>query len=159
MGCVAMLLLGLLIVAAAVAFAIVVSADNLGGGPHYSVKLFDHHLATVNTLGAFLAGIALTLVFCLGLLMMTAGARRERRRNSELRAARRERKAAAKANPGTVNGPVVATDTAADNAARTTADTGAGAGRQEGVEGYDGDTVESPVLTKHRSRTPHLFSH
>ena len=126
-----MLLLGLLIVAAAVAFAIVVTADNLGGGPHYSVSLFDHHLATVNTLGAFLAGIALTLLFCLGLLMMTAGARRERRRSSELRAARRERKAAAKAGAGgVVAGPVE----------------------------EDADTVAGPVLTKRRSHVPDLFT-
>jgi hypothetical protein len=128
-----MLLLGLLIVAAAVAFAIVVVADNLGGGPHYSVSLFDHHLAHVNTLGAFLAGIALTLVLCLGLLMLSAGARRERRRNSELRAARRERKAAAKAGTGT--GGVVA-----------------------GPVEEDTDTVAGPVLTKRRSHVPDLFS-
>ncbi|MFC1415922.1 hypothetical protein [Streptacidiphilus cavernicola] len=126
-----MLLLGLLIVAVAVAFAIVVTADNLGGGPHYSVRLFDHHLANVNTLGAFLAGIALTLLLCLGLLMLTAGARRERRRSSELRAARRERKAAAKADTG--------------------------GGFADPVEG-DADTVASPVLTKRRLHTPNLFS-
>ena len=128
-----MLLLGLLIVAAAVAFATVVTADNLGGGPHYSVSLFDHHLATVSTLGAFLAGIALALVFCLGLLMTTAGARRERRRSSELRAARRERRAVAKAGSDTA--PV------------------AGAGSD------DADTVVGgPVLTKRRIHTPNLFS-
>jgi hypothetical protein len=142
-----MLLLGLLIVAAAVAFAIVVTADNLGGGPHYSVNLFDHHLATVNTLGAFLAGIALTLVFCLGLLIMTAGARREHRRNSELRAARRERRAAAKAGTGTDLVPAAGSRTGTDPVAATVPD-----------QGYDGETVESPVLTKRRSRTPNLFS-
>ncbi|MFC1430653.1 hypothetical protein ACEZDB_08255 [Streptacidiphilus sp. N1-3] len=134
-----MLLLGLLIVAAAVAFGIVVIADNLGGGPHYSVGLFDHHLATVNTQGAFLAGIALTLLFCLGLLMLTAGARRERRRSSELRAARRERRAAAKADrrAATDNGPATVVGTSEPAA--------------------EDDTVVGPVLTKQR-RGPNLFS-
>jgi len=94
-----MLVLGLLIVAATVAFAIVVIADNLGGGPHYSVSLFDHHLATVSTLGAFLAGLALALLFAVGLMMMSAGARHERRRRAELRAARRELKAAEQTAP------------------------------------------------------------
>jgi hypothetical protein len=129
-----MLLLGLLIVAAAVAFSTVVIADNLGGGPHYSVGLFGHHLGTVNTLGAFLAGIALALLLCLGLLVATAGARRERRRNAELRTARRERKAATKA----------------------AAKAGAGSGGDTVVDGED--TLSSRPLLAKRTRTPHLFS-
>ncbi|WP_042397934.1 hypothetical protein [Streptacidiphilus carbonis] len=129
-----MLLLGLLIVGATIAFTTVVIADNLDGGPHYSATLFGHHLATVNTLGAFLAGMALALVFCLAMLMVSAGARRERRRNAELRTARRERRAAARA---------------AD------ADTAAPVGTATGEE----DTVTRPVLTKGRPRGVHLFGH
>ena len=125
-----MLLLGLLLVGGTIAFATVLIADNLDGGPQYSATLFDHHLATVNTLGAFLAGIALALVFCLALMMVSVGARRERRRNAELRAARRERKAAEKTvDTGTVTDP------------------------------SEGDTATMPVLTKSRSRRVHLFGH
>ncbi|MFC1404770.1 MULTISPECIES: hypothetical protein [Streptacidiphilus] len=125
-----MLLLGLLLVGGTIAFATVLIADNLDGGPQYSATLFDHHLATVNTLGAFLAGIALALVFCLALMMVSVGARRERRRNAELRAARRERRAAAKTvDAGTATDP-----------------------------GED-DTATMPVLTKRRSRGVHLFGH
>ena len=124
-----MLLLGLLLMGGTIAFATVLIADNLDGGPQYSATLFDHHLATVNTLGAFLAGIALALVFSIALVMATAGARRERRRNAELRAARRERKAAARDDDA-----VIAPDTS------------------------EGDTATMPVLTK-RNRGVHLFGH
>ena len=126
-----MLLLGLLLMGGTIAFATVLIADNLDGGPQYSVTLFDHHLATVNTLGAFLAGIALALVFSIAVVMASAGARRERRRNAELRAARRERRAAAKAGDDTVTTPDLS----------------------------EGDTATMPVLTKRRSRGVHLFGH
>lgn len=126
-----MLLLGLLLMGGTIAFATVLIADNLDGGPQYSATLFDHHLATVNTLGAFLAGMALALVFCAALVMASAGARRERRRNAELRAARRERRAATK---------TVDTGTATDPS--------------------EGDTATMPVvLTKRRNRRVHLFGH
>ncbi|MEY9835394.1 hypothetical protein [Streptacidiphilus sp. EB103A] len=126
-----MLLLGLLLMGGTIAFATVLIADNLDGGPQYSATLFDHHLATVNTLGAFLAGMALALVFCAALVMATAGARRERRRNAELRAARRDRKAATKTVPaGTATEP------------------------------SDGDTATMPVvLTKRRTRGVRIFGH
>ncbi|TDU02817.1 hypothetical protein EDD99_1226 [Streptomyces sp. 846.5] len=128
-----MLLLGLLLMGGTIAFATVLIADNLDGGPQYSATLFDHHLATVNTLGAFLAGMALTLVFCAALVMATAGARRERRRNAELRAARRERKATAKTVP---------------------------AGTGTATEPSDGDTATMPVvLTKRRNRGVRIFGH
>jgi hypothetical protein len=138
-----MLLLGLLVVAAAVVFSTLVIADNLGGGPHYSVSLFDHHLGTVNTLGAFLAGIALTLVFCLGLLMMTSGARRGYRRNTELRAVRRERRAAEKTQAGAT--------------AATATSPGFDAFSAGGSA--DEDTAPTKELPKRRSRASQIFSH
>jgi hypothetical protein len=126
-----MLLLGLLLMGGTIAFATVLIADNLDGGPQYSATLFHHHLGTVNTLGAFLAGMALALVFCAALVLASAGARRERRRNAELRAARRDRRVAAK----TVD-------------AGTATDPG------------EGDTATMPVvLTKRRNRRVHLFGH
>lgn len=135
-----MLLLGLLIVAGAVAFATVLTADNLGGGPRYPVSLFDHHLGTVNTLGAFLAGIALTLLCCLGLLMATTGARRELRRRTELRAARRGLRAAERTGD-TVTAETTGTTVTTDTTGMT-------------------DTTEVPVvLTKRRSRARQLLGH
>lgn len=75
-----MLLLGLLLMAGAGAFTGLLIADNLAGGPHYTVSVLGHDIATMNTLGAFLTGVALTLLFGLGLLLLlSAGARRRRR--------------------------------------------------------------------------------
>ena len=85
-----MLLLGLLLVGATAAFTGLVIADNDSGSPHYAVTVLGHHIATLNTLAAFLAGVALALVFCLGLAMMKGGSRRAVRRRTDLRAARRD---------------------------------------------------------------------
>ncbi|MFJ5533167.1 hypothetical protein [Streptomyces sp. NPDC093261] len=62
-----MLFLGLLLLAATVAFTALVIAGNLSGGPEYTVSVLDHHIATMNTLAVFASGLALALVFCLGL--------------------------------------------------------------------------------------------
>jgi hypothetical protein len=85
-----MLLLGLLLLGATGAFAGLLISENLDGGPDYTVTMFNNDLGTVNTLGAFLAGIALTLVFCLALALISGGAGRARARRSELRRMRRE---------------------------------------------------------------------
>ena len=90
-----MLLLGLVLLAATAAFTGLLIADNLSGGPHYTVMVGSDSIATMNMLGVFLAGIALALVFCLGLAMMSAGTARHRRRRAELRSARREAAAVA----------------------------------------------------------------
>ncbi|MFB8202455.1 hypothetical protein [Kitasatospora purpeofusca] len=75
-----MLLFGLLLVALTGAFAGLLIADNLSGGPEYQVVLLGHDLVTLNSLGIFLAGLALALLFCLGLVLARAGrsARRAR---------------------------------------------------------------------------------
>ena len=83
-----MLLLGLLLCGASAAFAGLLIVENWGGGPEYTVMMFGHHLGHVTTLEAFLAGIALTLVFLLSALLTAAGARRSSRRRRELRALR-----------------------------------------------------------------------
>ncbi|WP_377269178.1 hypothetical protein [Peterkaempfera sp. SMS 1(5)a] len=85
-----MLLLGLLLAGATAAFVGLLIAYNLSGGPEYTVTMFGHDLVTMNHLSAFLAGIALTLVFGLGLALMAAGAAHHRRRSVRLRTARRE---------------------------------------------------------------------
>ena len=136
-----MLVLGLLLLGGTVAFAIVLAADNLGGGPHYSVTLFDHHLVTVSTLDAFLAGAALALLLCLGMALTTAGTRREYRRSRELRAGRRQLKEAARGF-----GDDAATATAATTTAtRATA--------------TDPESSGDVVLTKRPRRGLGSFSH
>lgn len=62
-----MLLIGLLLLAATVAFTVLAIAGNLSGGPHYTVSVLDHPIATMNTLAVFASGLALALLFALGL--------------------------------------------------------------------------------------------
>lgn len=66
-----MLLLGFLLLAATGAFTGLAIADNLGGGPTYSVSVLGHHIATMNGLALFCSGLALALIFSLGLAMMS----------------------------------------------------------------------------------------
>ncbi|GAA4883569.1 hypothetical protein [Kitasatospora terrestris] len=75
-----MLVLGLLLLAATGAFTGLVIAQNLSGGPDYTVTLFDNELGSVNTLGAFLAGIGVTLLLGLAIAMILGGTTRRLRR-------------------------------------------------------------------------------
>ncbi|MFF2655470.1 hypothetical protein [Streptomyces sp. NPDC058045] len=68
-----LLLLGLLLMAGAAAFAGLLIAYNLSGSPDYTVTLLGSQPFTISTLGAFLGGIALTLIFGLGMWMLLAG--------------------------------------------------------------------------------------
>ncbi|WP_380282807.1 hypothetical protein [Kitasatospora purpeofusca] len=70
-----MLLFGLLLVAVTGAFTGLLIADNLAGGPEYQVTILGTDLVTLNSLGIFLAGLALALLFCLGLALMRAARR------------------------------------------------------------------------------------
>ncbi|MFJ1705993.1 hypothetical protein [Kitasatospora sp. NPDC088346] len=83
-----MLILGVLLLAATGAFTALLVAGNLDGGADYTVTILGSDLATMSSLAIFLAGIALTLLFGLGCLLALAGARRTRRRSTELRSAR-----------------------------------------------------------------------
>ncbi|MET9908580.1 hypothetical protein ACWCQ1_30975 [Streptomyces sp. NPDC002144] len=74
-----MLFLGLLLLGATGAFTALAIAGNLSGGPEYSVSVLDHHIATMNTLAIFSSGLALALLFCLGLAMVSGGAHRRHR--------------------------------------------------------------------------------
>jgi hypothetical protein len=85
-----MLLLGLVLLAATGAFTGLLISENWAGGPDYTVTMFNHTLGTLNSLQIFLAAIALTLVFCLGLAMAGWGARYARRRRVTRRATLRE---------------------------------------------------------------------
>jgi len=62
-----MLFIGLLLLAATAAFTGLAIAGNLSGGPHYTVSVLDQHIATMNALAIFCAGLALALLFTLGL--------------------------------------------------------------------------------------------
>ena len=74
-----MLFLGLLLVVGTGAFTALVIADNMSGGPDYAVSVLGHHIATLNGLGIFCSGLALALVFCLGVVIMAGGAAHHRR--------------------------------------------------------------------------------
>ncbi|MGC0421869.1 hypothetical protein [Embleya sp. AB8] len=82
-----MFLLGLLLAAGAAAFAALLIAYNTSGGPEYTVGIFNTDLVTLNSLAIFCSGLALGLIFSLGLLMMGGKARLNRaRRNHNRRA-------------------------------------------------------------------------
>lgn len=78
-----MLLLGLLLLVATGVFTGLVIADNLSGGPQYTVSVLGQDIATMNTLAVFCAGLALALLFCLGLVL--AASRRGHSRHRRLR--------------------------------------------------------------------------
>ncbi|MEU9645397.1 hypothetical protein [Streptomyces sp. NPDC048188] len=80
-----MLVLGLLLMAGAAAFAGLLIAYNLSGGPDYTVTLLGSEPFTISTLGAFLGGIALTLIFGLGMWMLLAGTVLARHRGKKRR--------------------------------------------------------------------------
>jgi hypothetical protein len=89
-----MLILGLLLLAASAAFTVLLIADNLSGGPEYTVSVLGNDIATLNALAIFCSGLALALVFCLGLALMTTGAARRRHRHRAPRRRDREDTAA-----------------------------------------------------------------
>ncbi|WP_243640134.1 hypothetical protein [Streptacidiphilus pinicola] len=84
-----MLLFGLLLLGATAAFTGLLIADNLSGGPDYSVVVLGNTIATMNGLEIFLSGVALALIFCLGLAMTRVGGQLARRRRTTLGEARR----------------------------------------------------------------------
>jgi hypothetical protein len=90
-----MLILGLLLVVLSAAAAALLVAYNSSGGPEQMIALFGRDLASVNPLEAFVAGIVLTLIFGLGVWMVTAAGRRARAVRSEYRSVRRETRAVA----------------------------------------------------------------
>src|SRR5664279_2209038 len=95
-GCKAMLLIGLLIMAAAAVFAGVLLSENWGGTT-YQVDGFGHVLGHLTLAEIFIAGLALMVIFVLGVWSVSVSSRiRKRasgRRRAETRAAREERDA------------------------------------------------------------------
>ncbi|MBP0456034.1 hypothetical protein [Streptomyces montanisoli] len=85
-----MFLLGLLLMGCAAAFVGLLIAYNLSGGPDYTVTLFGSQPFTISTLGAFLGGIALTLIFGIGLWLLLGGTVLARHRHKKQRSARQD---------------------------------------------------------------------
>ncbi|GGJ56222.1 hypothetical protein [Streptomyces brasiliensis] len=79
--------LGLLLLAAAGAFTALAIADNLSGGPDYAVSVLGHHIATLGPLAIFCSGLALALIFCLGIALMAGATTHHHRRSPRLRRA------------------------------------------------------------------------
>lgn len=79
-----MLILGLLLLACTAAFVGLVIADNLGGGADHNVTVLGNHIATMNGLAIFCAGLALALIFGLGLMLAMGGLAMRRRRTRKL---------------------------------------------------------------------------
>ncbi|GGQ15211.1 hypothetical protein ACFFKE_33760 [Streptomyces mutabilis] len=75
-----MLILGLLLLAAVGAFTGLVIADNLSGGPEYTVSVLGQDIGTMNTLAVFCSGLALALIFCAALSAVASTAAHRRRR-------------------------------------------------------------------------------
>ncbi|MEV7598823.1 hypothetical protein AB0O91_15710 [Kitasatospora sp. NPDC089797] len=125
-----MLLLGLLLMAASGAFAGLLIADNLAGGPSYQVTILGTSLATVDSLGIFLSGLGLALLFCLGLAMMGRIGRRGR--GGSRRTAHRA------AEPVRSDGPTASAERAAEQG-----------GRAAGI----------PTAPPSTGRRRHLFGH
>jgi len=88
------MVLGLFLVLLSGGAVALLTAYNRLGGPDYSVTLFGNEVGVVNGLQIFYAGIALALLFCLGLWLMAMSARRSRAMRAEIRAARNDAKAA-----------------------------------------------------------------
>ncbi|MBY8881993.1 hypothetical protein [Actinacidiphila acidipaludis] len=91
-----MLILGLLLLACTAAFVGLAIADNLGGGANHTVTMLGHQIAVMNGLAIFCAGLALALVFALGVMLASTGMKMRRRNGRKLHAARREAAATAR---------------------------------------------------------------
>ncbi|MFC3572498.1 hypothetical protein ACFOZ0_04215 [Streptomyces yaanensis] len=83
-----MLIIGLLLLAATGAFAGLAIAGNLSGGPEYTVSMLDHPIATMNALAIFSSGLALALLFALGLAAAVNAATHHRHRGPRSHRAR-----------------------------------------------------------------------
>lgn len=85
-----MFVLGLLLMAATAGFVGLLIAYNLSAGPDYTVTLLSSQPFTVSTLGAFLSGLALALIFGFGMWLMLGGTMLARHRHRKQRTARRD---------------------------------------------------------------------
>ncbi|WP_228120211.1 hypothetical protein [Streptomyces fagopyri] len=139
-----MLFLGLLLVAATAAFTGLAISDNLGGGPDYTVSVLGSDIATMSALMIFCAGLALALLFSLGLWMAAGGAVHRRNRTMRIR---NERDA------------MSAQLSQRESTARPQGPTDAAAGQAGAAEPTPRSTAVTSEPRRHRSRRIHLFGH
>ncbi|BBB00057.1 putative membrane protein [Actinacidiphila reveromycinica] len=154
-----MLILGLLLLACTAAFVGLAIADNLSGGPQYDVTVLGQHIATMNGLALFCAGLALALIFGLGCMMAMTGGILHRRKARRYRAIRKDAAATARERDAlaariedqgaasSADGAPAPADTAPAPAAVDTEEAGSGSHRA-------GTRATGP---RHRAR--HLFGH
>ena len=116
-----LLLLGLLLLCGTAAFTGLLIADNLSGGPDYSVTILGNTIATMNSLEIFLSGLALALIFCFALALMGIGGRLSSRRRALLRSSHGAHAATPHATTARAD-----TDVAVDEETGTPAGTAAG---------------------------------
>ena len=154
-----MLILGLLLLACTAAFVGLVIADNLGGGAVHDVTVLGHHIASMNGLAIFCAGLALALLFGLGLMLTMAGVAMRRRRTRRLGTARTDVAAIARerdelaARLDRIHAEHVATQERGA-AAAPEAGAGAGTGAGKGLASTGGATIyQEPSRHRHR----HIF--
>ncbi|MGW4669300.1 hypothetical protein [Streptomyces sp. NPDC004324] len=140
-----MLVLGLLLIAGTAAFTGLAISDNLGGGPDYTVSVLGHDIATMSALMIFCAGLALALLFSLGLWMTAGSALHRRHRAMRIRDDR-----------GVRAGRMSERD-----AARPQDLTDASAGRAGAAEPTprESATDATSAPRRHRGRRIHLFGH
>ena len=91
-----MLILGLLLVVVSAAGTALVISYNSSGGPEQTIVMFGRDWLSVTPLQAFIAGLAVALVFCVGVWMIVSTERRRRVVRSEYREVRREARTAAR---------------------------------------------------------------
>lgn len=165
-----MLILGLLILACTGAFTGLVLADNLSGGPDYRVTVLGEHIATMNTLAVFCAGLALALLFGLGCLMVLAAEASRRRKRRQLVDVRRKERATARERDALAarleeHDPESARSGSVPWAG---AEPGSGTGRPRNEPAYfrESDDIETGDVTRadlptprHRRNGLHLFGH
>jgi ABC-type nickel/cobalt efflux system permease component RcnA len=89
-----MLILGLLLVVVSAAGTALVIAYNHSGGPEQTIVMFGRDWLSVTPMQAFVAGLVVALVFCLGVWMIVSTGRQRRAFRSEYREARREARTA-----------------------------------------------------------------
>ena len=91
-----MLILGLLLVVVSAAGTALVISYNSSGGPEQTIVMFGRDWLSVTPLQAFIAGLVVALVFCVGVWMIASTERRRRAVRSEYRQVRREARSAAR---------------------------------------------------------------
>jgi ABC-type nickel/cobalt efflux system permease component RcnA len=91
-----MLILGLLLVVVSAAGTALVISYNSSGGPEQTIVMFGRDWLSVTPLQAFIAGLVVALVFCVGVWMIVSTERRRRAVRSEYREVRREARTAAR---------------------------------------------------------------